>query len=196
MWRSCRDEKVVVLLRGPPVRVLVGFELRAAFLCRAQVRDHAVAVDAFLQSKINAATIAGVEQVIALVLRVVHAEVLLDVFRQRMDLEGKIAAFHGVQKVKADGKLGAKAGVHGVAEKSARMLKNQVNRRYLDVCRAKAEQETVLLRNAIETPRKVRYVSRKLTYLFHPLAAPRSRIKEGNQPKRLRCGDVESTTKL
>jgi hypothetical protein len=47
----------------------------------------ALAVDVFLQSQINAAVVAGVEQVIALVLGVMHAEMLLYVLGERMDLE-------------------------------------------------------------------------------------------------------------
>src|SRR5260370_95428 len=86
--------------------------------------------------------------------------------------------------------------MHGVAEKSARMLKDQINRGYLDVRRAEAKQEAVLFRHAIETPCKVWYVLGKLTYLLHPLAAPRSGIKERHQPKRSRCGGVKCATKL
>src|SRR5258708_13925717 len=86
--------------------------------------------------------------------------------------------------------------MHGVTEKSARMLKDQINRGYLDVRRAEAKQEAVLFRYAIETPCKVWYVLGKLTYLLHPLAAPRSGIKERHQPKRSRCGGVKGATKL
>src|SRR5260370_25293423 len=86
--------------------------------------------------------------------------------------------------------------MHGVAEKSARMLKDQINRGYLDVRRAEAKQEAVLFRYAIETPCKVWYVLGKLTYLLHPLAAPRSGIKEMHQPIRSRCCGCKCPAKL
>src|SRR5258708_31675988 len=86
--------------------------------------------------------------------------------------------------------------MHGVTEKSARMLKDQINRGYLDVRRAEAKQEAVLFRYAIETPCKVWYVLGKLTYLLHPLAAPRSGIKDRHQPKRSRCGGATWATTL
>ena len=76
------------------------------------------------------------------------------------------------------------------------MLKDQVDRGYFDFSLAEAEQETVLFWHAIEAPRKVRYVLRELTYLLHPLAAPRSRIKERHQPKRLRSSNIECAANL
>src|SRR5260370_42598562 len=86
--------------------------------------------------------------------------------------------------------------MHGATENSARMLKDHIKRGYLDVRRAEANQDDVLFRYAIETPCKVWYVLGKLTYLLHPLAAPRSGIKERHQPKRSRCGGVKCATKL
>src|SRR5689334_17960762 len=86
--------------------------------------------------------------------------------------------------------------MHGVAEKAARMLKNQVNRGDLDLGFAEAEQEAVLFRHAVNTPREVGYVLWEVAYLLHPLAAPRSRIKERHKPKGSRCGNVECATKL
>ena len=72
---------------------------------------------------------ARVEQVVALVLRVVHAEVLLDVLGERMDLEGEVAAAHRVEEVEADGELVAEARVDRLAEQRARLVEHQVDRR-------------------------------------------------------------------
>src|SRR5258708_7337328 len=66
-----------MLLRRPLVHVFVCVELRVVFLCGAKVGDHALAVDAFLQSQINTAIFGHVEQVIALVLRVMHPKMVL-----------------------------------------------------------------------------------------------------------------------
>ena len=58
-----------------------------------------------LKPEINASVGAGVEHVIALVLRIMHAKMLLDVLGQWVYLEGKVAALHRIQKIEADGKL-------------------------------------------------------------------------------------------
>ena len=67
----------------------------------------------------------GVEQVVALVLRVVHPEVLLDVLGQRMDLERQVAAAHGVEKIEADRELVAEPRVHRLAEQRARLVRRR-----------------------------------------------------------------------
>src|SRR3954451_8640750 len=89
-----------------------------------------------------------VEQVIALILRVAHAELLADVLRQRMNLEAEVAAAHRVEEVEADGKLSPEAPVDRIAKQLARVQENQVDRRQLKSILAEAQQQAVFLRHA------------------------------------------------
>src|SRR5580693_8669237 len=64
------------------------------------------------------------------------------------------------------------------------MAEDQVYRGNFDSLAAEAEQQTILLRHAIETPGVICRAIRQITHLTHPLAAPRSRIKKWLNPKR------------
>src|ERR1017187_7444890 len=85
-------------------------------------------VNIFLQTEIDGRVRAGVEQVITFVLRVVHAEMVLDVFGQRMHLERQMATAHRVEKIEADGKFIAESRVNRVTKQLAWLVKHQINR--------------------------------------------------------------------
>ena len=117
-----------MLPRRPPVHVeLVREREAAAFLRAAQVAEHGRAVDALLQAEVHAGLLPGVEEVVALVLRVVHPEAVLDVLGQRVHLEREVAPAHRVEEVEADRELGAEARVDGLAEQLARVAEDEVD---------------------------------------------------------------------
>ena len=57
------------------------------------------------------------------------------------------------------------------------MKKDQVNRRELNLQIAKPKKQAVFFGNAIETPGMIGRVLRQVTYVFHPMAAPRAGVE-------------------
>ena len=60
-----------------------------------------------------------------------------------MNLQGKVASFHGVEEVEANGKLGAKPAIYILPEKLSGVPEHQIYRRGLNTRFAKTEQQTV-----------------------------------------------------
>src|SRR4029077_15979931 len=119
-----------------------------------------------------------IQKVIALVLSVSNAELFLDVFRQRMNLQREVSAFHGVQEIEAYGEFRAKSRMHGISQKLARMVKNQIDCRNFEHYVSKREPDGVLFGKAIEAPCIVWRFGIEATDLPQPLPAPRTRIEE------------------
>ena len=86
--RAAGNEEMVVLLRGKGVDVPERVE-GTRLLARTERVGELLARDAGLLAEIDdwRRGRVGVEQVVTLVLRVVHSEYVLDVFRERMALE-------------------------------------------------------------------------------------------------------------
>src|ERR1700677_1001958 len=175
-----RNQKMIVFAGGKAIDVFVGVELNFPGLRRTQICRHLLAIHVFFQPKVDASILARVEKVVAFVLRVRHPELFLDILRQRMHLKGEVSAIHGVEKIKADRKFCAKTSVHRISQQLPWMLENQVDRWDFNAYVSKAQQQAVFLWNAVETPCVVLYVTGEIADLFHPLPAPRPRIKEGN----------------
>ncbi|MNY13674.1 hypothetical protein D3C86_1468210 [compost metagenome] len=114
-----------------------------------------------------------------------HAELLLDIFGQRMHLQTKVLPLYRIEEIEADGELGTKTGVNPLTQQRPGLTEHQVLRRDLDPDRTKPEIETVLLRHTVKTPGIVggRWV--EIAHLFHPLTTPHTGVKEGHYPKRL-----------
>jgi hypothetical protein len=70
---------MVMLPGGPAIGVAVDIEGRPVRLRRLQFEDHRFGPDAFPQTQINATVAPRVEQVVTFVLRVVHAEMALEI---------------------------------------------------------------------------------------------------------------------
>src|SRR5882757_9698289 len=97
-----------------------------------------------------------------------------------MYLQRKIAAAHGVEKIEADGKLGAKTGMDCITKELPWMRENKVESRNFKMFRAKTDQQAVFFWNTVEAPGVIGFTGRQVADFFHPMAAPRARIKEGN----------------
>ena len=147
---------------------------------RLQVADHAARIDALAEAEINTGVSRCIQQVIALVLRIVHAEVLLDVLGERMDLERQVAALHRIKKVEADGEFVAEAGVYGIAQQGPRLVEHQVQRRQLQPRLAQPQQQAVFFRHAVEAPAVVDGRAVQIADFLHPLPAPGGRIEKGH----------------
>ena len=120
---------MIVFAGGKSIDVSVGVELNLPSLRRTQICRHLLPINILFQPEVNASVLARVEKVIAFVLRVGHPELFLDILRQRMHLKGEVSAVHGVEKIKADRKLCAKASVHRIPQQLPWMLENQIDRR-------------------------------------------------------------------
>ena len=177
---------MVVLLHGDAVDIAFRGEGRAAALGFLQGPAHLLRVGACPNPQIDAGILAlGVQQVVALVLGVVHVEMLLDIFRQGMHLEGQVLAVHGVQHVEADGEFPAEAGVYPVPQQLLRMGMDQVQRGGLEELPAEIQKEAVLLRHAVEAPGVVAAVLRQAEAGRHPVPAPYAGVEVGHHAEGL-----------
>ena len=114
------NQEVVVLLRRPAVHVALVREAEAARPARGAGRGPSPRGSTPSRTpRYTQAPSPGVEQVVALVLRVVHPEAVLDVLGQRVHLQREVAAAHRVEEVEADRELVAEARVDGLAEQRA-----------------------------------------------------------------------------
>ena len=181
----CRDQDVVVLFDRPAFHVLFGIERSAAVLRRFQFGDHHFGLDVFPQTEINASIFLHIEHVIALVLCVKHAEMLADVFGQRMHLQAQVAPVHGIEEIETNGKFCAKTGIYILSQQLPWLVINQVNRGYFHRGSIKIEQQAVLLRHTIETPGIVHRRPVEVAYFLHPLPAPGARIEKRDHAERL-----------
>src|SRR6266566_993314 len=154
--RPSGDREVRVLHRGPGGHVVCGTEQRAATLGRLELVREAPRVDPVLEAQVDLSSCLGVAHVVALVLRVVHPEALADVVPERVNLERQVAAVPGVEQIEADRELGAEGLEDVAAEKIKRVTVDDGERRRTDGARAEAEEQAVLLRNAVEAPGEVR----------------------------------------
>ena len=78
---------MVVLASRPDIHILLGRKDEAALLRRAQIIQHLRWLGAVAQTKINRRVLACVENVVALILCVIHSELILDIFGQWMNLK-------------------------------------------------------------------------------------------------------------
>ena len=101
-----------------------------------------------------------------------------------MDLKGQVLAADGVQKVKADGKLGAEPGIDLFAQQLPGVCQDQVHGRQFENPVAKVQKQGVLLRDAVETPGIIGLAFVEAADFFHPLSAPDAGIKIGNSAER------------
>ena len=183
--RARRNQKVVVLLRGEEVDVSLRVKRAFAGLGALQVCDHRLRIHALLQPQIHAAALARIEDVVALVLGVGHAEVGADVFGVRMHLQAQVLAAHGVQEIEADRVFRAEACECALAQHRAGQVLNQVHGGGFHAHVAIAQQQAVLLRHAVKAPGEVGRVAVEAADLLHPLTAPDAGVEVGRQPERL-----------
>ena len=79
---------MIMLPSGKSVDVVFCAERGTAFLRRPQLTHHSLAVYTGLEAEIDATICCSIQQVIALVLCVVHAELLADVLGAGVYLQG------------------------------------------------------------------------------------------------------------
>ena len=178
MHRSARNQKVVVLLGLNLIHIFLGVEHKTAFLSLTQVVDHRILVDTFFQSQIHHSILSGIQQIVALVLCIVHAEILADKLGGGMHLQTQIATAHGVEKVETNRKILAKTGLYRLTEQWSALQQHQIDRGQLETHAVHLEQQTVLLGHTVETPAEVGFRAVQVAHLFHPLAAPWSWVEE------------------
>ena len=156
----------------------------SALLCLIKGINHLLRINAFFHTQIDSSIFCGIQHIVTLILCVVHTKFLLYILRQRMYLQTQISPSHRIKKVKADREFIAKTSIYRIAQQTCRISKNKINRRYFKTNVSKTEIKAVFFRNTIKAPGKIRNIAVQVTHLFHPLSAPRSRIKKRNYPKR------------
>lgn len=144
-------------------------------------------------SEVDDGILPRIEQVVALVLRIAHAEVFADELGRRMDLKAQVPAAHRIQKIETDGEILAEARLDRLAEQRTRPEQNQVDRWKLEQLSAYPEIEAVLLRHAVEAPPVIGLRGVQLADLLHPLSAPGGRVEERNHPERARHRLLDSS---
>src|SRR5215469_9550596 len=109
------------------VDVFVGREFAFPVLSTLQVAGHQFSINAIFEAQIDTGVTFGVKHVVALILGVIHSEMLADVGGEWMDLEGKISTSDRVQEIEADRKLGTKTRGDRVAQQLFRMFEHQID---------------------------------------------------------------------
>src|SRR6202007_771318 len=110
------NKEMIVLPSRKLVRVLCRFKRRSAILCCAQVADHCIGVDTRLQTQIHASVCASIQQIVTLVLRIVHSELAANVLCLWVHLQREVASTHRVEEVEADWKLRSESRIDFLAE--------------------------------------------------------------------------------
>ena len=175
------NKKVIMLAGRPHIHIRLGGESRSTCLRGVQVGGHRLRVDPLAQAQEHGRVRRGVQHVVAFILRVRHPELLVDITRQGMHLQRKIAALHGVEKVKTDGKFRAELVEDVCAQQSLRLFMHQRLGRQLILAGSKAKRQAVLFGHAVEAPRIIFWTIGKIKPAPHPLPAPRAGIEEGHQ---------------
>src|SRR6185369_14848063 len=149
------------------------------------VADHCFGVDTRIQTEINASVRASIQQVVTLVLRVVHSELAANVLGLWVHLQREVASTHRVEEVEADWELRSESGIDFLTEQFSWVEKRKIDSRDLKTSLSKTEKQTILFRNTIKTPRMIRHIFWKIAYCFHPVSPPRAGIKVRNYSERV-----------
>src|ERR1700730_3701788 len=179
------DKEMIMLPSRKLVHVLCCPKLRSTVLCQAQVADHCFGVDTRLQTEIYASVRASIEQIVTLVLRVVHSEFAANVLCLWVHLEREVASTHRVEEVETDRELRSESGIDFLTEQFTWVEKHKIDGRDLNTSLSEPEKQTILFRNTIKTPCVIRHVFWKIAYFFHPMSSPRARIKVRNYAERV-----------
>jgi len=174
---------MIVLPCGNPVHIFVGIEHGTAVLRLPQVSDHLILVDTRLQSQVYRGILLRINQIVTLILRIVHAELLTDELCGGVHLHAQVTSAHGIEQVETNGEVLSKACLHGLTQQLSRFEQHQVDRRDLKVSSLHVQEEAVLFWHTIEAPSVVRLIRFQGADLFHPLSAPGCRVEEGHYPE-------------
>ena len=98
----------------------------------SEVVHHRLRIGTGFGAQIDHSPRPGFQNVIALILGVVHPELLLDVLGNGVDLEAQILAANGIEEVKTDRELRTETRVNFLAQQSTRLEQDQILRGDLD----------------------------------------------------------------
>src|SRR5580692_11118317 len=104
-----RNQKMVVLSGREAVYVFLSVERSSVVLSRFQLPHHGLPVAMSLETEVYVAIVAGIEQIVALVLRVLHAEVLTHKLSFRMNLKREVSTTHCVEEIETNRELGSES---------------------------------------------------------------------------------------
>ncbi|MNT10880.1 hypothetical protein D3C72_1457330 [compost metagenome] len=121
MHRPSWDQEVIVFTRREAVHKTAIVERLFAPLGGRQIGHHRLRIGTVFHPQIHFGALLCRQNVIAFILGVMHAEMLLDVFRQRVHLEAEVLPADGIQQVKTDREFGAETGVYALAQQGPRV---------------------------------------------------------------------------
>ena len=171
--RNLVDELLRVKRRAAPLRLL-------------QFRNHVGDLYALFQTQVDAGALFRIQDVIALVLRVGHAKIPMNIVCRRVHLQRQVLATDRIQKVEPYRELRAEPRVHFGAQQRLRMTEDQVHGRHLQHGPIEVKADAVLLRHTVKAPCVVVHFRIQPAYLLHPLASPDPGVKIRNNPERSR----------
>ena len=121
-----------------------------------------------------------------------HTEGILDIFCQRMYLQGQVTAAHGIQKIKTDREFRSVSAVYPLTQKFLWAVECHIHGRSLHRDISKLHVDTVFLRYSIKAPGQIFLLLTNAKILLHPVPAPDAGIKIRLQTERRLCKLPES----
>src|SRR5580698_2214839 len=99
------NEEMIMFSSRDAICVFLRREQETSLLRTAQIRFHLARNCFSLRSQIDSCVGTCVEKIIALILRIVHAEMGANVLGERMHLQREVSPSHGVEQIEANGEI-------------------------------------------------------------------------------------------
>ena len=183
MDRAGRNQKMVMLLRGKSIDILFCRKRICSLLCFAKILFHFFRIDSILQTKIYNCTFCCIQNVVTLVLCISHSVMRADIFCQRMHLQRQILSPDCIKEIKSDRELRTESAIILHTQQLFRLIQDEIHSGDLNSNIREPQVQTVFFRHTVETPGIIVFFRGKTADLFHPLAAPDSRVKIRHQPE-------------
>ena len=169
-----------MLLRREFVDVFLCIKFNLTFVCTTQIFYHLLLIHTVLQTQIYTSAFSGIQHIVALILCILHTELLFDIFCQRMYLKAKILSAHRIQEVKSDWEFRTEACINLFTKQRLWLIQHQIHCRNFHNSIRKFQIQGVFLRYTVKAPCEIGFFTVKITDLLHPLSAPYTRIKIWN----------------
>ena len=114
------------------VDIFFSWEKFFSFFCCTKFPPHLFFIHAFFETEvyIRFLVFIGIQKIVALILRIWHAEFFIDIFGQRMYLQGKVLTAHRIQQVKTDLEFCAEPAVDSFTQQFMRRIEDKILCRY------------------------------------------------------------------
>ena len=175
---------MIMLFHRNLIHIFFRRKCNLTFFRFSQIIRHLFTIHIFLQPQINISVLIRIQKIIAFILGIMHAEGILDIFCQRMYLQGQVTAAHGIQKIKTDREFRSVSAVYPLAQKFLWAVECHIHGRSLHRDISKLHVDTVFLRYSIKAPGQIFLLLTNSEILLHPVTAPDAGIKIRLQTER------------